>query len=272
MGKFNFICPDHYPMKCNLSSADKNYLLSSEKYKAFFIFQYFKQDEWLQPTIERYFSERTWRLFNAGMEGGTGTKFCNICRYALASDFGIVSLTPLNCNVFQETGLMQGLKKPLLYLVNPNQKEKLPFDIDDQIYIEHTDKKSLYEGLDNKMPLLLDKLLLLTGFETEQKALIVKKLKSISPEAEDLLKRIILEGKFSYQSDHNNELDIWGNETGKWKVKHLGELEKCRFILTEVESGGSRTLAFKRFNEPYRKVLEELLFSATQQKGEPDAG
>ena len=98
MGKFNFICPDHYPMKCNLSLADKDHLLSPEKYKAFFIFQYRNQDEWLQPTIERYFSERTWRLFNAGKEGGIGTKFCNICRYALASDFGIASLTPLNYN------------------------------------------------------------------------------------------------------------------------------------------------------------------------------
>jgi hypothetical protein len=54
MGKFNFICPDHYPMNCNLSSANKDYLLSLEKYKAFFIFQYRNQDEWLQPTIEKY--------------------------------------------------------------------------------------------------------------------------------------------------------------------------------------------------------------------------
>ncbi|KAF0144351.1 MAG: hypothetical protein FD156_1902 [Nitrospirae bacterium] len=264
MGKFNFICPDHYPMKCNLSSPDKDYLLTPEKYKAFFIFQYRDQDKWLQPTIERYFSERTWRLFNADKEGGTGTKFCNICRYALASDFGIVSLTPLNYNVFQETGLMQGLKKPLIFLLNPGQKEKLPFDIDDQIYIEHTDAKSLLGGLDNKIPLLLDKLLLLTGFETEQKALIVEKLKSISPKAKNLLKRFVLEGKFSFRSDTGSDLDKWVDETREWKVAHLRELEVCRFIITETESGGTRTLQFKRFNEPYRKFLEELLFSATQ--------
>ncbi len=126
-------------MKCNLSPADKSYLLTPEKYKAFFIFQYKNQDAWLEPTLERYFGERTWRLFNAGKEGGTGTKFCNVCRYALASNFGIVSLTPFNFNVFQEIGLMQGAQKQLLYLLNPERKgselkekdlDKLPFDID----------------------------------------------------------------------------------------------------------------------------------------------
>jgi len=136
MDKFNTTCSDHYPMKCNLSPADKAYLLTAETYKAFFILQYKNQDSWLVPTLERYFNERTWRLFNAGNEGGTGTKFCNVCRYALASDFGVVSLTPLNYNVFQEIGLMQGLQKPLLYLLNPKHKDKLPFDIDDQIYVE----------------------------------------------------------------------------------------------------------------------------------------
>ena len=176
MSKFDVICPDHYPMKCNLSPADKDYLMTPEKYKAFFIFQYRDQDVWLQPTIERYFSERTWRLFNAGKEGGMGTKFCNVCRYALAADFGIVSLTPLNHNVFQEIGLMQGLEKPLLYLLNPHHKNKLPFDLDDQIYIEHTDEKSLVKGMDNKMTLLLDKLLLLSGFFSDQRELIKSKL------------------------------------------------------------------------------------------------
>jgi len=258
-------------MKCNLSRADKDHLLSPEKYKAFFIFQYRSQDEWLQQTIERYFSERTWRLFNPGKEGGTGTKFCNICRYALASDFGIVSLTPLNHNVFQEIGLMQGLKKPLLYLLNPNRKEKLPFDIDDQIYVEHTDGKSLVEGLNKKILLLLDKLLLLTGYETEQRALIIKKLNLISPEARKLLKRIVLEGEVSFRADHGSDLDRWVNKTKLWESRHLRELEDNRFIVTKTESGGTRTLQFQRLNEPYRKFLEELLFSTAQPANSADA-
>lgn len=260
MDKLNFTCPDHYPMKCNLSQADKDYLLTPEKYKAFFIFQYHGQDVWLQPTIERYFSERTWRLFNAGKEGGTGTKFCNICRYALASDFGIVSLTPLNYNVFQEIGLMQGLNKPLIYLLNPQKKLKLPFDIDDQIYVEHFDEKSLIDGINNKMTLLINKLILLTGFETEQRAAIENKLSLLSSEAKELLKRILLEGNLSFRSDKGSGFDLWVNKTKIGKIEHLNELRVNLFIVVESESGGSRTLQFERVNEPYRKYLEEILF------------
>jgi len=248
-------------MKCNLSPADKNHLLTIEKYKAFFIFQYRDQDEWLQPALERYFGERTWRLFNAGAEGGTGTKFCNVCRYALASDFGIVSLTPLNHNVFQEIGLMQGLQKPLLYLLNPKRKDKLPFDIDDQIYVEHSDDASLAAGLDKKTPLLIDKVLLLTGFQSQEGELIRSKLERLSPDAVSLLKRFLLEGKFSFRSDEENYLDEWVKATKKWSVEHLRELESQRFVITETESGGTRTLQFKRLNEPYRPYLQELLFA-----------
>lgn len=256
MGKFNVICPDHYPMKCNLSIADKDYLLTPEKYKAFFIFQYRQQDVWLEPTIARYFNERTWRLYNAGKEGGTGTKFCNVCRYALAADFGVVSLTPLNYNVFQEIGLMQGLQKPLLYLFNPEHKKELPFDMDDQIYIEHTYYRTLELGLSNKIQLLLDKLQLITGFETEQKRLIESKLKELTPQAIDLLKRIILEGSFRLRA---RELNKWVQEC-KWEVSSLRELQSQRFIISGLESGGSMTLDYCELNEDYRKYLEELLF------------
>jgi hypothetical protein len=260
MPKFNVICPDHYPMKCNLSPADKNHLLTTEKYKAFFIFQYRDQDIWLQPTIERYFGERTWRLFNAGIEGGTGTKFCNVCRYALASDFGIVSLTPVNNNVFQEIGLMQGLQKPLLYLLNPKRKDKLPFDIDDQIYIEHSDGISLNSWLDKKIPLLIDKVLLLTDFQSEEGSLIRSKLAKLSPEAISLLKRCLLEGNFSFRTDEADTLQEWVKTTEKYSVQHLKELETNRFVIIVTESGGSRTLQFKRLNEEYRPYLQEVLF------------
>lgn len=263
MGKFNVICSDHYPMKCNLSPVDKDHLLSDEKYKAFFIFQYRSQDDWLQPTLERYFGERTWRLFNAGAEGGTGTKFCNVCRYALASDFGVVSLTPLNHNVFQEIGLMQGLQKPLLYLLNPNRKVELPFDIDDQIYVEHNDGPSLTAGLDKKMPLLIDKVLLLSGFETQQKEIVQQKVVALSTEALSLLKRFLLEGHFSFRSDKTDDLSIWVKENKEWDIKHLRELETQRFVVTETESGGTRTLQFKRLNEPWRPYLEQMLFKTT---------
>jgi len=102
MDKFNVLCPDHYPMKCNLPPVDREYLMSDEKYKAFFIFQYTGQDFWLQSTMENYFNKRNWRLFNAGKEGGTGTKFCKVCRFALAADFGVASFANLKLTHLQD--------------------------------------------------------------------------------------------------------------------------------------------------------------------------
>ena len=254
---FKVLCPDHYPMKCNLSPADKDYLMTAEKYKAFFIFQYRDQDRWLQPTLEKYFRERTWRLFNAGKEGGTGTKFCNICRYALASDFGIASLTPLNHNVFQEIGLMQGLQKPLLYLLNPNQKRKLPFDIDDQIYVEHTDASSLERGFDNKISLILKKVTLLSGFESSQRNLVQKKVDELSDGARNLLQHLILEGNLKLPQIDFNKFIV---EKLRYKQDFLSELRKSRFIVNEEVSGGSKTINYSMTNETYRKHLEEILW------------
>lgn len=257
MDKFDVICPDHYPMKCNLSPADKDYLLSQEKLKAFFIFQYQEQDEWLEPIIERYFSERTWRLFNAGKEGGTGTKFCNICRYALASDFGIVSLTPLNYNVFQEIGLMQGLQKPLIYVLNQNRKEKLPFDIDDQIYVQHTDGSSLYAGLDKKIPLIINKVKLLSGFESAQREHVKELVNQLSPEAKKLTQRLLIEGEFRLTVE-----DLTRLVTKKMGLQGgcINELSNARILVDELESGGSKTLQYRKINPSYRKYLEEILW------------
>ena len=250
-------------MKCNLSPADKDYLLTSEKYKAFFIFQYKKQDEWLSPTMESYFSSRTWRLFNAGKEAGSGTKFCNICRFALASDFGVVSLTPLNYNVFQEVGLMEGLQKPLLYILNPERlidnNNKLPFDIDDQIYIEHKDKETLISGLDKNIPLLLDKIQLLSGSESEKRKYIKNKLMTLSSGAREILKVVYFEGttKFSVKT---NELKEFIRQHPQLNIAFLHELTKERFIVTEAMSAGSSSWYIQKLNESYLKYLGELLW------------
>jgi hypothetical protein len=260
MERFNVICPDHYPMKCNLSKADKDYILTHEAYKAFFIFQYRGQDEWLEPAVERYFSERTWRLFNASKESGTGTKFCNICRYALGADFGIVSLTPLNHNVFQEVGLMQGFQKPLLYLLNPKRKDKLPFDIDDQIYIRHTDQESLESGLDSKMRLLLEKVRLASGFETEQKNVLRDKITNLTPEAKELLKKLVLQGRLRFRVDENDDFTSWVKNSLKMNPELVKELKEERFIVDETQSGGTRTITIRMLNEPWREYLEELIW------------
>jgi hypothetical protein len=103
----------------------------------------------------------------------------------------------------------------------------------------------------------LDKLLLITGFKTEQKRLIKSKLRNLSDQAVDLLKRIILEGSFGFRS---HDLDKWITTSGLWEVNHLRELESQRFIIDRLESGGTRTLHFKELNEDYRTYLVELLF------------
>lgn len=257
MEKFNVKCSDHFPMKCNLSQADKDHLMTPEKYKAFFIFQYKNQDEWLQPTLERYFSERTWRLFNAGLEGGTGTKFCNICRYALASDFGLASLTPLNYNVFQEIGLMQGLQKPILYFLNPKRKEKLPFDIDDQIYVEHTDGNSLIAGLDKKIPLIIDKVELLSGYESAQKEMVQEKVNALGSEAKELLKRLVLEAPLDTRLEDFEKLI---SQQFKMNTVNQNELLQNRFIIDHLVSGGTKTLQHRKLNETYLKYLPDIFW------------
>ncbi len=263
MERFNIRCPDHYPMKCNLSPADKDYLLTSEKYKAFFIFQYKNQDKWLRPTMESYFSNRTWRLFNAEEEAGTGTKFCNICRFALASDFGVVSLTPLNYNVFQEVGLMEGLQKPLLYILNPerlkNNNNKLPFDIDDQIYIEHKDKETLISGLDKKISLILDKIQLLSGSESEKRKYIKNKLNALSSGAREILKVVYFEGTNKF-STKTNELNEFIKQHPHLDIQFLEELIINRFIVTEAMAATPFTLHNRKLNESYYKYLGELLW------------
>lgn len=263
MANFDVICPDHYPMKCNLSQADKDYLITKEKIKAFLIFRYSDQDDWIQPALERYFNERTWRLFNAGKEGGTGTKYCNVCRYALSSDFGIVSLTPFSYNVYQEIGLMQGLQKPLIYLLNPEKLNikngvKLPFDIDDQIYIEHHDAKTLLKGLDNKIQLITDKLILASGFDVSQRGILKDKYNNLSDRAKDLLKRLILEGDPTFLPD--DQFDQWITGDLQFDSDSIEELRSKRFILSKIVTAGQHYKHITQLNEPYIKYLNEFLW------------
>lgn len=264
MDKFSVKCPDHYPMKCHLSPADKDHLLSAEKYKGFFISQYNDQDDWLLPTIERFFNERTWRLFNAGSEGGTGTNFCNVCRYALASDFGIVSLTPLNYNVFQEIGLMQGLQKPLLYILNPKRNDELPFDIADQIYIEHNDSKSLEEGLNKKIPLFIVKVELYSAFEREQRQMIKSKISGLNQEAIKILECLVLEGNLEFPQESQSSMEEWiqkrHNIDDQQAIVNVRNLRDRGFIIRVRTSANAGPFYSLKLNESYRKYLEEFLW------------
>ena len=155
---------------------------------------------------------------------------------------------------------MQGLQKPLLYLLNPERKEELPFDIDDQIYIRHTDDESLEDELNKKMPLLIEKVLLLSGFQSEQRNLIQIKLNKLSPDAKELLKRLVLEGHLVFRIDEKDELIEWIQKSLDLEARYIKELLTQRFIVDETMSGGTRTIKIRKLNDHYRKYLEELLF------------
>ncbi len=257
MASFDVKCPDHYPMKCNLSPADKENLVTEEKYKAFYIAQYEGNDEYLEPVLINYFENRTWRLFNAGKEAGSGTKFCKVCRFALASDFGIASLSPLNYNAFQEIGLMQGLQKPLLYLYNPTQlgKEKLPFDVDCQIYIKHTSREELEQKLDKEMGPLIDKVELYSEFEKRFRESVQQKVDSLTPDELKLLKLFLIE---------NRSLPTRGLIDNHQMVCNLGDTGLV--VQTAVPigvKGASTTLCYREaweVNPEYRDILREIVF------------
>lgn len=134
----------------------------------------------------------------------------------------------------------------------------MPFDIDDQIYVEHTDSQSLEKGLNNKMSLLIDKVILLSGFESAQKKLVQEKINNLSPDAKVLLKRIVLEGHVQIET---NSMTGWVKQELSLKPECVGELRTHRFIVQDrLPAGSMRMHMFDILNEPYRKYLEELLW------------
>ena len=169
---FDVKCLKNYPLKCNLSEVEKSQLVKSELYKGFLMFQFDGQNEYTIPTTHKFFRTPTYYLFDAKVEAGLGIKICKICRLALASDFGIASMTPLNYNVFFEIGLVEGFGKPVIYLVDKNYKKNgksgvdtIPFDLSDQMVIEHSDKEELLSKLEKEIPVFIEKVQLSTIYE-----------------------------------------------------------------------------------------------------------
>jgi len=155
---------------------------------------------------------------------------------------------------------MQGLQKPVLYLFNPKREEELPFDMDDQIYVSHTNKESLIKGLEKEESLFIEKVRLSSGFESAQKEIIRGKVNKLGSNAKYLLKRIVLEGHFVFRVDITNTIAEWVKNSLKFDQNIIKELENERFIVSKTTSGGTRTLEIKKFNEPFRKYLEEILW------------
>lgn len=59
----------------------------------------------------------------------------------------------------------------------------------------------MLEGLERELPLLIDKVQLLSGFEAEKREPIRSKVSKLSEGAMDLLIKILLEGPFSIPED-----------------------------------------------------------------------
>lgn len=142
-------------------------------------------------------------------------------------------------------------------MLNPKRKQTLPFDIDDQIYVEHTDKSTLVKGLDNKLPLIIKKVQLLTGYESDQGELVRKKYNALDPEAKELLKRLVLEGPIElevgdFEKLISNDLQL--------NTSHQNELRRERFIVDKVIYMGAKRIQYRRLNEIFWKHLIEILW------------
>jgi len=119
------------------------------------MYQFKDNNLYLKDSITGCFKPPTVNLLDASELPGTGIKFCKVCKLILASDFGIAALTPINANVFMEVGMLMGVGKPILYLLNPNmcKSKDLPFDISHEIVIEHTSQNQLNSALQRELPL-----------------------------------------------------------------------------------------------------------------------
>ena len=127
--------------------------------------------------------------------------------------------------------------------------------MDDQIYIEHTGGTSLEKGLDNKIGLLLEKVRLLSGFEMDQREHVKRKLLSLSPKANELLRFLVLEGETEMDQDAFHQ---WMKKHGY--LENLNELTEKRFVVRYDASGGRRDMVMVKLNGAYVKYLEELLW------------
>lgn len=205
LGEFRLKCPKNYPLNCTLLVSEKESLERTEKFKAFLMYQFNGQDSYLVETIKSYFHTPTYYVFDAREEAGLGVKICKICRLALACDFGIAVITPLNHNVFLEVGFLMGLGKKSVYIVSRNILEKehktindLPFDLSDQLVIEHSSEEELLNKLEKEIPQFIEPIEKITGYDKRFREYMKEKLQALKQvskkgHAMDLLKLFILE-------------------------------------------------------------------------------
>lgn len=258
MSEFNLRCQMRFPKRCDLPIVEKEKLEGSEKYKAFLMYQFRDNDNYLKETMRDYFKSPSYFLYDADDIRGTGVKFCKICKLAQACDFGIAVLSPENENVFLEVGLLIGMGKPCLYVVNESRlKEKdikkVPFDISDQIVVKYDSQEKLLAELEKEVHLFIPKVQLLSGYEKELRKNVKERLERLKPKGREDLKKIVGFGEVGFT---RTELKLWGIEGS------LNTLQTIKFISFHFNDRPFKAgLEVYSIEEAYRPILQELLFA-----------
>jgi hypothetical protein len=259
MAEFNLRCQMRYPKRCDLPITEKERLEGPEKYKAFLMYQFEDNDAYLKDTIREYFKSPICFVYDAEDIRSLGVKFCKICKLAQACDFGIAVLSPENENVFMEVGLLIGMGKPCLYIVNEDklrQKDikKLPFDISDQIIVKYNSKVKLISELEKEVPHFIQKVVLLSGYEKAMRDNLKNRLEQLTPEAKNVLKIFISFGEVELSRKEYDKILRQCVATGTV----IDELQEMKLVNGEYSAIHGETYLIEK---AYRTTLQELLFS-----------
>ncbi|MFH0771483.1 MAG: hypothetical protein V1933_02565 [Candidatus Omnitrophota bacterium] len=267
MAEFNLRCQMRYPKRCDLPIAEKERLEGPEKYKAFLMYQFDNNDGYLKETLKEYFKTPSYFLYDADDIRGLGVKFCKICKLAQASDFGIAVLSPENENVFMEVGLLIGIGKPCLYIVNESKLKyrnikQLPFDISDQITVKYDSKEKLLSELEKEVPIFTMKVQLVFGCEKAVRETVKKKIGQLSTTARDVLKKFVSLGEIELlRNEVNDNLGILLKEPKSGAI--MEELRRSKFVKVGHFPSNSfmNEQEIYSIEKAYRLILQELLFN-----------
>lgn len=262
MAEFNLRCQMRYPKRCDLPISEKERLEGPEKYKAFLMYQFENNDVYLKNAIKEYFKSPTYFVYDAEDMRSLGVKFCKICKLAQACDFGIAVLSPENENVFMEAGLLMGMGKPCLYIVNEGKLKykdikKLPFDISDQIIVKYDSKEKLISELEKEAPHFIGKVILISGYEKALRDNVKNRIERLTPEAKKVLREFVSLGEIEiFRREYDSIISQCG-ATGSV----IGELQNLKFTKYEYsnKSGAGSREAYS-IEKAYVPVLQELLF------------
>ncbi len=265
MANYDVVCPIRYPLKCNLSSVEREALQGPAEYTAFFMYQFEGNDPYLKDSITRRLKSPTANLLDASELPGTGIKFCKVCKLILASDFGIAALTPINANVFMEVGMLMGVGKPILYLVNPNmcKSKDLPFDISHEIVIEHTSQNQLDSALQREIPLFREKVRLHSAFKRKFITDVKNKVSDLTEKEREILHFLLLENREVDAGTLNEFYNVPANSD---EIRNL--CNRYGFMAQRIEQkydiGNWINVFWYKIHPNYREVLEDLLFKTQE--------